>query len=120
MTEHLWIPDAATITQAQSTALALHLGHGSYEELLAGSVAEPERFWDATARWLDLGWETPWTQVLDASDGMAWARWSCQSDEPSVAIEVHSGSALVSAVAGTEPVPVALWFAQNVGDRSLA
>ena len=75
MTEHLWIPDAATITQAQSTALALHLGHGSYEELLAGSVAEPERFWDATARWLDLGWETPWTQVLDASDGMAWARW---------------------------------------------
>ena len=75
MSEYLWQPDAATIEAAQSTALARHLGLASYEELLAYSVAEPEAFWDAAVRWLDLDWETAWTQVLDASDGIPWARW---------------------------------------------
>ncbi|MGI9116312.1 MAG: AMP-binding protein, partial [Gaiellales bacterium] len=75
MSDHLWIPDAATIGAAQSTALARHLGLDSYEALLAYSVAEPEAFWDAAVRWLDLDWHEEWTQVLDASDGIAWARW---------------------------------------------
>ena len=75
MGDYLWIPDAAAIEAAQSTALARHLGLGSYEELLAFSVAEPEAFWDAAVRWLDLDWETPWTQVLDTTDGAPWARW---------------------------------------------
>ncbi len=75
MPEHLWIPSAEVIDGAQSTALARHLGLPGYEDLLALSVAEPERFWDAAARWLDLDWETPWTQVLDVTDGVPWARW---------------------------------------------
>ena len=72
---YLWNPDAAAIEAAQSTALARHLGLGSYEELLAFSVAEPAAFWDAAVRWLDLDWAEPWTQVLDTSDGAPWARW---------------------------------------------
>ena len=75
MSEHLWIPDAATIEAAQSTALARHLGLATYEELLAYSVAEPAAFWDATVRWLDLDWETDWTSVIDDSAGTPWATW---------------------------------------------
>lgn len=75
MSDHLWIPDAATIDAAQSTALARHLGLETYEELLAYSVAEPAAFWDAATRWLDLGWETEWTQVLDDTKGIAWTTW---------------------------------------------
>ena len=75
MSDHLWIPDAATIEAAQSTALARHLGLATYEELLAYSVAEPAAFWDATVRWLDLGWETAWTDVIDDSAGTPWATW---------------------------------------------
>ena len=75
MSDHLWIPDAATIDAAQSTALAQHLGLASYEDLLAYSVAEPAAFWDAAVRWLDLGWETEWTDVIDDSAGTPWATW---------------------------------------------
>jgi acetyl-CoA synthetase len=75
VSDHLWIPDAATIDAAQSTALARHLGLATYEELLAYSVAEPAAFWDTATRWLDLDWETEWTQVLDDSAGAAWATW---------------------------------------------
>ena len=75
MSEHLWIPDDETIDQAQSTALARHLGVETYEDVLALALAEPERFWDETTRWLDLGWQTPWTTVLDTSAGLPWATW---------------------------------------------
>ena len=75
MSNHLWIPDAATIDAAQSTALARHLGLATYEDVLAYSVAEPAAFWDAAVRWLDLGWETEWTQVVDDTRGIAWAEW---------------------------------------------
>lgn len=75
MSDHLWIPDAATIDAAQSTALARHLGLATYEDVLAYSVAEPAAFWDAAVRWLDLGWETEWTQVVDDTRGVAWAEW---------------------------------------------
>ena len=75
MSEHLWIPDAETIDQAQSTALARHLGVETYEDVLALALAEPARFWDETTRWLDLGWQTPWTTVLDTSAGLPWATW---------------------------------------------
>ncbi|MGI9188282.1 MAG: AMP-binding protein [Gaiellales bacterium] len=75
MSDHLWIPDAATIDAAQSTALARHLGLDTYEDLLAFSVTDPAAFWDAATRWLDLGWETEWTDVVDATRGVAWAEW---------------------------------------------
>jgi acetyl-CoA synthetase len=75
VSEHLWIPDAETIDLAQSTALARHLGVETYEDVLALALAEPERFWDETTRWLELDWQTPWSSVLDTSAGLPWATW---------------------------------------------
>jgi acetyl-CoA synthetase len=73
--EILWSPPAHAVDAAQSTTLARHLGLDGYEELLSYAAREPEAFWDAATRWLDLDWHTPWTQVLDTSDGITWARW---------------------------------------------
>ncbi len=42
-----------------------------YEELYARSVADPEGFWESTAR--ELHWFAPWTKVLDWE--LPWAKW---------------------------------------------
>ena len=46
-----------------------------FDDLVRRSIEEPEWFWDAAVRFLDLEWFSPYTQVLDTSDGIAWARW---------------------------------------------
>src|SRR5712692_3720161 len=46
-----------------------------FDELVRRSIDEPEWFWDAVVRFLDLEWFTPYKNVLDISDGIAWARW---------------------------------------------
>lgn len=108
--EVLWSPPAEAIAAAQSTALARHLGLLDYEELLEYAAREPEAFWDATTRWLDLDWQRPWSQVIDTSDGIAWARWfvdgrlnlawSCigrhatseRADHPALVVEHEDGT----------------------------
>jgi len=50
-------------------------GIGDFPELLRRSIDEPEWFWDAVVRFLDLRFSQPYTAVLDTSDGIAWARW---------------------------------------------
>lgn len=50
----------------------------SYDELLAWSVADVSRFWDAVAGPggdLDLEWYAPYQQVLDTSRGWEWSTW---------------------------------------------
>ncbi|MBW3536865.1 MAG: AMP-binding protein [Actinobacteria bacterium] len=39
------------------------------------SVADPEWFWDATVRALGIHFDQPYDQVLDTSEGIAWAKW---------------------------------------------
>jgi acetyl-CoA synthetase len=50
-------------------------GLGGFAELLARSIAEPEWFWDAVVRFLDLPFATPYTKVLDTSAGIPFATW---------------------------------------------
>jgi acetyl-CoA synthetase len=50
-------------------------GLGGFAELLARSIAEPEWFWDAVVRFLDLPFATPYTTVLDTSAGIPFATW---------------------------------------------
>ena len=50
-------------------------GIGSFDELVARSIAEPEWFWPAVVDFLGLPFASPWDQVLDVSDGIPWARW---------------------------------------------
>ncbi len=45
------------------------------DALRARSVAEPEWFWDAVVRDLDIPFEQPYNAVLDTSKGIPWATW---------------------------------------------
>ena len=61
----VWVPTA-------EHAAASNVGR---HEPVRRSIAEPEWFWDAVVRFLDLEWFTPYSKVIDASDGIAWTRW---------------------------------------------
>ena len=50
-------------------------GIGSFEELVARSIADPEWFWPAVVDFLGLPFASRWDTVLDVSDGIPWARW---------------------------------------------
>ena len=50
-------------------------GIDGFQALRARSVDDPEWFWDAVVRFLDVPFATPYTSVLDTSNGVPWATW---------------------------------------------
>ncbi len=50
-------------------------GISDFAELVTRSIDQPEWFWDAVVRFLDLRFSQPYTAVLDTRDGVAWATW---------------------------------------------
>jgi acetyl-CoA synthetase len=50
-------------------------GIPDFPTLVQRSIDEPEWFWDAVVGFLKLPFATPYSSVLDTSDGIAWARW---------------------------------------------
>jgi acetyl-CoA synthetase len=54
--------------------MAAH-GVSSLADLHRRSVDEPEWFWDAVVRFLDIRFDTPYERVLDLSGGIPWATW---------------------------------------------
>src|SRR4029077_17504469 len=75
VSEYAWTPPESWVAEANATALAHSLGVEGYHELLALSISQPERFWDAVARDPAIPFTKPYERVLDTSDGPAWARW---------------------------------------------
>lgn len=75
MTDVAWRPDAELLERSNVARFAAEQGLSSFEELLARSIDEPDWFWDAVVRFLDLRWAEPYERVLDTSDGIEWARW---------------------------------------------
>ena len=76
MSAPVWAP--ATSEEAAATNVGRFMADhdiADFDELVRRSIDEPEWFWDAVVRFLDLEWFTPYKNVLDISDGIAWARW---------------------------------------------
>jgi acetyl-CoA synthetase len=71
----VWQPDAALVRESNVGRFMAAHGINNFGELVDRSIAEPEWFWDAVVRYLDLRFDAPYTQVLDVSDGIPWARW---------------------------------------------
>jgi acetyl-CoA synthetase len=46
-----------------------------FPTLVRRSIDEPEWFWDAVVRFLELPFDTPYERVLDTSRGIEWATW---------------------------------------------
>lgn len=75
MTEPAWVPsdDEAAATNV-GRFLARH-GIADIDALRARSVADPDWFWDAVVEFLGIRFATPYSEVLDTSAGIPWARW---------------------------------------------
>ena len=73
MSEPVWFPGDVSATNV-GRFMAAH-GISDFEALRTRSIAEPEWFWDAVAKFLDLRFDTPYTDVLDDSKGFAWSTW---------------------------------------------
>src|SRR3954464_7621572 len=71
----VWRPDSALITESNVGRFMRAEQIDDFATLVARSITEPEWFWDAVVRFLDLRFDTPYERVLDTSDGIAWARW---------------------------------------------
>jgi len=67
-------PDDARESTNVGRFLTRH-GIDDLASLRARSIAEPEWFWPAVVDFLGLEFATPWTSVVDASNGIEWATW---------------------------------------------
>jgi acetyl-CoA synthetase len=46
-----------------------------FDLLYEKSVEEPQWFWNEIVQWLDIKFRTPYTEVLNTDNGIAWATW---------------------------------------------
>ncbi len=75
MSDVIWKPGPERINAANITRLMKAQGLTDYESLLQWSVADVGHFWDVCLKDLGIAWQTPYSNVMDESDGLAWTRW---------------------------------------------
>jgi acetyl-CoA synthetase len=73
--EIAWRPTREYIEQSLLKKFIDQHGCRDLDGLLRRALAEPEWFWAAVLEDLAIEFYEPYTQVLDTSAGMAWARW---------------------------------------------
>jgi acetyl-CoA synthetase len=71
----VWRPDADLLRDSNVARFMTAEGIATFPELVARSIDEPEWFWDAVVKFLDIRFSHPYRQVLDVSDGIPWAKW---------------------------------------------
>jgi acetyl-CoA synthetase len=73
--EVVWTPSPSLVRHANLTRFMAAWDIPDVETLQARATADPAWFWDAVVK--DLGWrfERPYDEVLDLSEGPAFARW---------------------------------------------
>ena len=75
MSEYFWTPTDDYIENANATRLMRAHGFDDYRDLVARSQQDPEWFWDAVVQDLGLEFTTPYSRVLNDSNGPAWPKW---------------------------------------------
>jgi acetyl-CoA synthetase len=75
MTDVAWTPTPEYIENANVTRLMRAHGIESIDELRRRSVDDIAWFWDAVVKDLPIDFSTPYEQVVDAANGIAWAKW---------------------------------------------
>jgi len=73
--EIVWRPSAADIERARLTEFMRRHGIADFAELMRRSTEDVAWFTDAVLSFLDIRFSTPYTQVVDLSEGIAWPRW---------------------------------------------
>jgi acetyl-CoA synthetase len=71
----IWQPSREFIQSTNVYRLMHRLGIDTYQDFIRYSQEHLEEFWDEMVRELGIEWFEPYQQVLDASNGVEWARW---------------------------------------------
>jgi acetyl-CoA synthetase len=72
---YIWEPSREFIERTNAYRFMQRLGIGAHAEFIRYSQERTEEFWDEMVKELGIEWFEPYTQVLDASRGVEWARW---------------------------------------------
>src|SRR6266576_989316 len=71
----VWRPTRELLAESRLARFLRSTGAESLEALQARAVADPAWFWGSAAEDLELGWQRPPAEVLDAAGGPEWTRW---------------------------------------------
>lgn len=63
------------LTESNVARFMAEHGFDDFDELRARSIADPEWFWDAFVRFVELPFATPYSAVCDERAGIEWATW---------------------------------------------
>lgn len=75
ISSYIWEPSKATIAKANVTAFMKKHEISSYNDLILRTTTGVEWFWDACVHETKISWMEPYTQILDASQGLADTKW---------------------------------------------
>ncbi len=73
--EIAWRPTPEYVERSRLRRFMLRHGIDTFGGLVERYSADPAWFWQAVVEDLGLEWYEPYTQVLDLSRGIEWARW---------------------------------------------
>ena len=82
-----WHPTREMAEQSNLRAFLDNLGLASYQDLLALSNHDPDRFWRAVLDFADIRFFRPYDAISDLSRGLPWARW-CVGGTTNVVLNV--------------------------------
>ena len=71
----VWHPTDESTRETNWWAFIRAEGLPDYPALAAKAAVDPEWFWDALIRFLDVRFTRPYAEVLDLSAGIEWPRW---------------------------------------------
>ncbi|MDX1387435.1 MAG: AMP-binding protein, partial [bacterium] len=75
MSDIVWRPSKDYIDNANISRFMKKHGIKDYDQLIERSCGNTEWFWEACLQDLNLKWQRPYDQLLDASEGFPWAKW---------------------------------------------
>jgi acetyl-CoA synthetase len=75
MSETVWHPDAAVVGRSQLTRFLQLTGHSNFAELHRYSTENIPEFTQKVIEFLQLKFQRRYTEILDISAGVPWAKW---------------------------------------------
>ncbi|MBK8147245.1 MAG: AMP-binding protein [Acidobacteria bacterium] len=70
-----WRPTEEVIKRAQLTRFMKQVGVANWDELYEFSTRDVEKFTSEVLSFLEIGFDPPYTKLLDISEGIEWAKW---------------------------------------------
>jgi acetyl-CoA synthetase len=110
----VWRPTSDYIENANLTRFMRLHGIPNFDALLRRSTQDVAWFTDAVLKFLDIRFETPYTQVIDLSRGPAWPRW-CVGGKLNIVtscLDKHIGTPV-------EDQPALIWEGEDGQTRTL-